>query len=101
MSLLQYLGTDKFNLQQVVTPCIGSKKGFLTYRIIAFVIMFYGFILSLYNFNFNFNGVELKVYLPYFTNQTYICINIYFAVSFHFIFFKEKKIFKYINIHYF
>jgi len=46
--------------------------------------MFYGFILSLYNFNFNFNGVELKVYLPYFTNQTYICINIYFALTIYF-----------------
>jgi len=85
MSLSHFFGTDKFSLQQVVTPCIGSKKNLLIFRIIAFAVMFYGFVISIYIFNFNFisNSTSgLKIYLPYFTNQVYIAINIYFAVSF-------------------
>ncbi|ORX59084.1 hypothetical protein BCR36DRAFT_408616 [Piromyces finnis] len=81
MSLSQFFQTDKFNLQQVVTPCIGSKKNFLIFRIIAFITLFYGFVISIYNYYYNFNGIKLRVYLPYFTNQSYIAINIYFILT--------------------
>ncbi|ORX64729.1 hypothetical protein BCR32DRAFT_286896 [Anaeromyces robustus] len=53
MFLSKFFGTENFNLQQVVTPC-------------------FGFIVAIYNYYFNFNTNELRIFLPYYTHQTFI-----------------------------
>jgi len=81
MFLSKFFNTKDFNLQQVVTPCLGSKTNFLYFRIGALLILLYGFGISVYNYFFNFNMNVLKAYFPYFTNQTYLCVLFYFWVS--------------------
>jgi len=81
MSLSKFFNTQNFNLQQVVTPNIGTKNKLLIFRLCSLVVLLYGLWVSIYNYYYNFNTNELRIYLPYFTNQTYICIIIYFIVS--------------------
>ncbi|ORX81641.1 hypothetical protein BCR32DRAFT_268155 [Anaeromyces robustus] len=81
-----FFDTDKFNLQQIITPIFGSKKNLLTFRLFAFVFLFLGLILSIYNYNFNYNEAShiRKGYFSYFTNQTYIAIILYYILCIYF-----------------
>jgi len=91
MSISKFFNTDKFNLQQVVTPCIGTKTHLLVFRIVALAVLLYGFVVSIYNYYFNFKTNELRVYLPYFTHQTFICILFYFGFNIYFQIKDRKK----------
>jgi len=81
MAISKFFNTDKFNLQQIVTPCIGTKTSLLVFRLSSLVILFYGFLVSIYNCHYNYRTDDLRLYLPYFTNQVFICILLYFSVS--------------------
>lgn len=90
MSLSEFFNTKNFNLQQVVTPCLGSKTSLLYFRVGAWLILMYGFVISVYNFYFHYNIDALRVYFPYFTNQTYLCVLFYFGLNIYFQI-KDKK----------
>eukprot|EP00833_Pecoramyces_ruminatium_P002728 jgi/Orpsp1_1/1176760/evm.model.c7180000058897.2 len=80
MTISQYFSTNEFKLQQLVTPNIGNKNLLFGFRLLAYAFVLFGFFLSLYNYFFNFNDIiSIKSYFPYFTNQTYIAIVIYFT----------------------
>ncbi|ORX81640.1 hypothetical protein BCR32DRAFT_268154 [Anaeromyces robustus] len=81
MSLSKFFGTENFNLQQITTPFVGTKKGLLFFRIISFLILIFGFIVAIYNYYYNFNTNELRIFLPYFTHQSFIAILIYFLIN--------------------
>jgi len=81
MSISHFFGTDKFNLHQLVTPYVGSKTGFLIYRILVFAFILAGLVISIIQAKIRYEEKALQIYFSFFTNQTYIAIVIYFFVS--------------------
>lgn len=70
--------SENFNFFQAIIPNYGTPKTLLYYRLIAFVILIYGFVCSIYA---EIYTNTKKIYLAFFTNQTYIGILIYFMVN--------------------
>eukprot|EP00833_Pecoramyces_ruminatium_P016830 jgi/Orpsp1_1/1190862/evm.model.d7180000081715.1 len=82
MTIETLFSSDEFNLFQTIIPYKGTKKGLLTFRIIALIILYYGLYGSIYCIFHDDPTKENKhMWFCYFTNQSFLAIILYFTTG--------------------